>query len=368
LNGGELSVARARSSRHGFVTFPMLRSRGLAVVAVAVASSALAPACSKEPQATVLQELDFKKPEGLEAEFDRNTILDTASFLDADAIDATQIQRFLHRTPYARASFLETYQSNGVRAADAIARAARTYRLNPLVFLVYAQATQGLIGEANYPFPPERVEYVFRCGCLQGSNCLAELAGFDRQVDCLGRGFRVALDQMAANTVTDAGWGVDTTSTTLDNLKVTPTTEATAALYDHTPKVAEGSAGGTWLFWNLWNVYATGIDYAGPLGGATGGGWIGDPCASDASCGIGEGSTCATNYPDGLCTISCQGDCPSEPEQPQAFCADFKSSGGFCLPICNPGAPNCREGYKCVRLKRFGAISADDSETVCSVE
>ena len=342
--------------------------RGLGVVVVLGAALALAPACAKQANKGFFQDQDFLPPKGSvdKPVFDRNTIVETAALVDVEALDATLVQKFLHRTPYDRPSFLETYQSNGVRASDAIARSARTYRINPLMFLVAAQGAQGLIGEVNYPFPPERVEYVFRCGCLQGTDCLAELAGFDRQVDCLARGLRVALDQITADQVTTSGWGKDKTSITLDNLKVTPTTEGTAAIYDRLPRVAEGSAGGVWLYWNLFNVYAAGADYAGPIGGPAGGGWIGDKCTSSANCGL-EGATCATNYPGGVCTVSCKGDCPSQPDKPSSFCADFKTTGGFCLPICNLSAPSCRDGYKCVTLKKFGSTNASDSKAVCSL-
>lgn len=339
----------------------------LARLALSLTSAALASGCKSDETTTLLQEKDLVVPEGTESPFDKNTIVMTDAFTDVDGLDGTVVQKFLHKTPYDRPSFLETYQSNGVRASDAIARAARTYGINPLVFLVEAQATEGLVGEAEYPFPPERVEYVFRCGCLEGNNCIPELAGFDRQVDCLGRLLRVALDQIVQNESSAKGWGKDKTSTTLDGQKVTPTTEATAAIYDHRPRVSEGKGGGSWLFWNLWNVYAATIEYAGPIGGAGGGGWIGDRCTSAASCGIGEGATCATNYPGGLCTIPCKGDCPSQPDKGDSFCADFKTNGGFCLAKCNIGAPSCREGYKCLNLKRFGATSTNDAQTVCTL-
>jgi hypothetical protein len=302
----------------------------------------------------------------MEAHFDRNTIFDRASFEDIDGIDGEAVQNFLHKNAYDRASFLETYQSNGVSAANAIAVAARTYRINPLVFLVEAEAVQGLLGAVNYPFPPERVEYVFRCGCLTADNCLPELAGFDKQVDCLGRSLRVGLDAIAASQATTSGWGKDKTSTTLDGLKVTPTTEATAVVYDNNPRVDEGGGSGSWLFWNVWNVYAAAINYSGPIGGAAGGGWIGDACASVAGCGF-DMATCATNYPGGLCTVSCTGDCPSQPDKPESFCADFKTNGGFCLQVCNPGASACRDGYMCSRLKKFGAADNTTSMTVCTL-
>ncbi len=127
----------------------------------------------------------------------------------------------------------------------------------------------------------------------------------------------------------------------------------------------EGKAGGAWIFWNIYNTYALALDYAGPVGGVVGGGWIGDPCVTTAFCGIGDKQTCATNYPEGLCTVPCDGSCPDQPDKPPAFCADFKDNGGFCLPICNPNAPACRKGYKCVRLKQRGS---NGSQFVCTLD
>ena len=354
----------------------MCGARGLGLLLVVGALLAFASACAKKQESGFFQEEDFRPPKGSEdrgaepVAFDRNNIIETAALVDSLALDATLVQKFMHRTPYDRPTFLETYQSNGVRASDAIARAARTYRINPLAFLVAAQGTQGLVGEVNYPFPPERVEYVFRCGCLQGADCLPELAGFDRQVDCLGRQLRVALDAISTTEQTAGGWGKDKTSITLDNLKVTPANEATAVIYDRSPRVAEGSAGGTWFFWNLFRVYAAGASYAGPVGGAAGGGWIGDACAASPTCsGIGEGALCATGeYPGGLCTIKCTGDCPAGVDKPPSFCADFKSNGGYCLEVCNLSAPSCREGYRCVTTKKFGSLAASDSKPVCTIQ
>ncbi len=356
------------------------RGLGLPLLLLLGASLALTPACAKQTDKGFFQDQDFKPPKGEEGAdgadptdpvvFDRNDIVETAALVDSEALDGPLIQKFMHRTPYDRPTFLETYQSNGVRASDAIARAARTYRINPLAFLVAAQGTEGLIGEVNYPFPPERVEYVFRCGCLQGADCLPELAGFDRQVDCLGRQLRDALTAISTSDETASGWGKDKTSITLDNVKVTPANEATAVIYDRNPRVAEGGAGGTWFFWNLFRVYAAGADYSGPIGGATGGGWIGDACTTSPTCsGIGEGALCANgDYPGGLCTIKCTGDCPVGADKPESFCADFKTSGGYCLSVCNLTAPSCRDGYKCVTTKKFGSTAASDSKPVCTIQ
>jgi hypothetical protein len=319
-------------------------------------------ACGDDPPVTVLQPLDFAKPEGEVGPFDRNSIVDPLAFTDSESYDVAAVQQFLRMTPYGRPSFLETYQSNGVRAADAIVNVARQYRINPLVFLVFAQTTQGLIGERNYPFPPERVEYVFRCGCLQAKECLPALAGIDRQMDCLGRALRASIEEIRANETTSTGWGPDVVSLTLDNLKVTPDSDATAALYNRTPRVAEGQAGGTWIFWNVWNQYAEALGYFGPIGGGDGR-WLGEPCETEAMCSAVEGAICADNYPDGLCTVSCDGQCPTQPSKPASFCAKFGDGSHYCLPICNPAAPTCREGYTC---QLSPGVGNGEQEHVCS--
>ena len=343
----------------------MVRARVLSLLLLlGVAAFSLA-SCSEEETSTILQPLDTQKPEGGEQTFDRNTIIDKAAFTDSEAVDINQLAKFLEKTPYDRPSFLSTYQSNGVRAGDAIARAARTYRINPIVFLVFAQTTQGLVGERTYPFPPERVEYVFQCGCLASGDCLPELAGFDRQVDCLGRQLRVALDDIAKSQQTASGWGPEITTTTLDNQKVSPTNDATAAIYDRRPYVNEGSGGGSWIFWNVWNLYSLALDYAGPLGGLGNGGWIGDACTTDQTCGY-EGAICDTSpeYPDGLCSLSCTGSCPTPNDKPETFCVGFPS-GGFCFLVCNPQAAACRDGYECKNVLRFQASDQNDAKPVC---
>ncbi len=337
--------------------------RVLVTILALSACGAAAPACKASSSSGILPDQDFKLADGVDAQFDRNTILDDASFTDVEGIDVVLIQKFLHKSPYDSTSFLETYQSNGVQAADAIARTARTYHINPLVFLVYAETTQGLVSAQQYPFPPNRVEYVFNCGCFGPDNCLPELAGFDRQIDCLGRNLRKALDDITANGTTAGGWGKDATSLTLDGQNVTPSTNATATLYDHTPVLAQGAAGGMWLFWNVWQNYASGIDYAGPIGGGGGAEWIGDPCTASEQCGFQSG-TCATDYPGGLCTTSCQGDCPTQPDKPVAFCVAFKADAGFCFEICNPGAPACRQGYSCINVARYKG-NPGDTQHVC---
>jgi hypothetical protein len=352
---------------------PRFSSRIRAVVvtfAALVAACVVATGCAKAAEEkTVLQADDLTTDP--ELKFDKNEILDPASFTDTTQLDVSQIDDFLRHTPYRRACFLETYQSNGVPAEAAIMNSANKYRINPLVFLVRLEMAQGLIGEQFYPFPPARVEYVFGCGCANATTCAPDLAGLDRQLDCLGRALRTSLDEIKANGQTAGGWGPNKTLLTVDGQKVTPGDESTAALYQYAPVVGQGKSG-NWLFWNIWQKYSTALDYQAPVGGGPGAptAWIGDPCTADPLCDY-EGGICLNDArtPGGMCTLDCtNADCPNNPDHPATFCASFSNGGsttGRCLPVCNPGAPACRQGYKCIENvpKYNGAPS--DAKSVC---
>ncbi len=322
---------------------------------------ALLAACSKSPgENSVLQASDL---EGNGASFDGAEIVDSASFQDQGALDEAQVQALLQKTPYGAGSFLATYASHGVTAAGAIAVASERYALNPLVFLVRAQMDDGLVGESSYPSPSTRVEYAFGCGCIAPGQCDGVYAGFDVQVDCLGAALRESLDAVAAMGETDGGWGPGITSTTLDGVAVRPKDDSTSALYQYTPVVAQGQAGGNWLFWNLWRKYAAFARYGGAKG-APQGAWVGDACTASSACVFGgTAGTCATQFPGGLCTLSCTGSCPTATGEAQTFCASFGAQGGFCLAVCNPADPQCRTGYGCKSVAQAG--SSGTSKYVC---
>jgi hypothetical protein len=151
--------------------------------------------------------------------------------------------------------------------------------------------------------------------------------------------------------------------TTLGGKRVTPADASTAAIYQYVPSVAVGASGGTWLFWNLWNKYAAALKYAGAGGVVTPTATIGDSCTASGNCGY-DGGICATNYPGGLCTAACTGECPTVGTGPAAFCADFQTQGGYCLPVCNPSASACRTGYSCEQVAQFG--NATVGQNVCA--
>jgi hypothetical protein len=233
-------------------------SGALALLVIVIVASS----CAKAPtEASILQASDLTTASG---SFSPDEIVSLASFTDDATLSEAAIQKFLEQTPYGGPSFLGTYSSDGVRADDAIMAASAEYGLNPIVFLVRAEMNGGLIGLEVYPSDASRVEYVFGCGCADGaSDCDPALAGFDVQVDCLASALRESLGAIAASGHTDGGWGPGIAMTTLDGVRVTPADASTAALYQYTPAVDQGAAGGNWLFWNLWQKYASALGYKG---------------------------------------------------------------------------------------------------------
>ncbi len=335
--------------------------------ALATGVAAVVVACSSAPgEPSVLQSSDLVGGGG----FDANEIVASAAMQDPSTLGAAELAAFLRATPYGQPSFLSTYSSHGVSAVSAMVTAAETYALDPLLFLVRAEIDQGLVGASVYPTPASRVEFAFGCGCAGAGGCDPAYAGFDVQVDCLAAAIRESLDAVAAHGKTDGGWGPGIAGTTIDGVQVTPKDDSTASLYQYTPVVAVGQAGGNWLFWNLWQKYARALGYTGPSTG--GAGWIGDACssasaspsASASTCSYnGTVGTCATQFPGGLCTLACTGSCPSATGKAQTFCADFGAQGGFCLAVCNPADPQCRGGYTCESVKQVGDTTT--SQYVC---
>jgi hypothetical protein len=69
---------------------------------------------------------------------------------------------------------------------------------------------------------------------------------------------------------------------------------------------------------------------------------IGDPCTTDASCGIGR--RCDQSSKEGYCTITpCnEKTCPSS----ESICVTFENEATACMATCSETA-DCREGYYC---------------------
>jgi hypothetical protein len=309
----------------------------------------------------VLQPLDQEPAMGVT--FNPNEIIPYAAFIDSLSFSPSQIQQFLDMNPYGTTSFLSTYQSSGIFAADSIAEASTTYQINPIVLLVRAEVNGGLVGAETYPLPSQQVEYVFGCGCTTNTSCDPSFAGLDKQFNCLASTLRNSIDQIEATGQTAGGWAPGRSGKTLDSVNVTPADASTAALYQYDPIVGQGKSD-NWLVWNIWQLYTTFLSYVpppDPAADATA--QVGDPCIASADCAY-SGPLCWTgmNYPGGLCTGTCTGSC----ESMGAFCADF-TSAGYCLAECNPTDPaSCREGYSCTLIHEYMSSDPTAAANVCA--
>jgi hypothetical protein len=97
--------------------------------------------------------------------------------------------------------------------------------------------------------------------------------------------------------------------------------------------------------------------YSGPLG------FIGSPCSEDEDCGY-EGGLCLTeDFPDGMCSASCDQYCPDLDGHPVTFCVDGAGlgapglEGGYCVSRCDFeyfSASGCRDAYGCQIEARLG--------------
>ncbi len=69
---------------------------------------------------------------------------------------------------------------------------------------------------------------------------------------------------------------------------------------------------------------------------------IGDPCATDASCG--QGRRCDLSSKDGYCTVTpCnENTCPKS----ESLCVTFENEASACMSLCD-SADDCRDGYYC---------------------
>ncbi len=179
--------------------------------------------------------------------FDPNYIISDLDFFNEREMDADAIQRFLER----KGSSLSTYTDidiDGVkkRAADIIARAARTNGINPKILLVLLQKEQSLIENSS----PSQYNLDWATGFARCDSCLAS----DPKISAY-KGFVMQVEK--------AAWRKKYYTTNpeqfnfraglmrlVDGIPITPQNSSTAALYNYTPHLR-----GNFSFWKLWNKY-----------------------------------------------------------------------------------------------------------------
>ena len=189
---------------------------------------------------------DDAKADGAPARFDRNTIVSDAVFREP-SFDAATLQAFFERTPYGTRSWLADASVGDVPAAVAIVEAASARDLNPLMLVVRLQVEGSFVsGERD---PGARADYALGCGCAGG--CAGAVVGLEGQLACGAETLRGWYDASVDGSGT---WRAGAPAHSLDGLRVTPATHATASLYAYTPWVLT-DRGGNWLVWNVTRRY-----------------------------------------------------------------------------------------------------------------
>jgi MYXO-CTERM domain-containing protein len=221
--------------------------------------------------------------------FDKNHLLDDDVLMDDRAVTAEQIQAFLDRTPYGRPSPLAGYRDeNGAPAAVLLHDAAVSYGVNPITLLVRIEMENGLISAGALtdagasddaslatPVPSDvqaKIESAFHCG---------RVLGLEGQAGCATRAVARAMMLLEDGQEANGGWKRGAPLKTKDNVTVTPSNAATAAIYVYTPYVGESGGGakgtaGAAGHMGIWDLFAKALKYKGATCPADAGG-----CAAD---------------------------------------------------------------------------------------
>ena len=187
-------------------------------------------------------------------EFQAGRIIDDAVFTDWQSMNAGQIQEFLvaknsvclkdfrslslvdkNGDGTIQDSTTEQYGPETMSAAELIAAASRTYRINPKVILVTLQKEQGLITRQDCP--AWRYNTALGYGCPDTAPCNEAAFGFTRQIDYGAYHFRGFFD----DTLSSVPFGTGTYNiryspdVACGSSSVNIQNRATAALYSYTP-------------------------------------------------------------------------------------------------------------------------------------
>ena len=295
------------------------------------------------------------KADGVSAIFNRHEVVTESLFSDATAIDVATVQSFLEKTPYGKRSFLADERAGGRSFAEALVEVAVEHELNPLMLLVRVQVEQSLISRSTRP-SSHAVDYAFGCGCPDNRPCSPSFRGIDKQLACAAKVMRDKADESAAGV---GLWRAGHARKTLDNLTVTPTNHATAALYAYTPWVLQGQ-GGNWLVWNVTRRFVNHLH--AEIGVRND--FVGSPCASEDvdACTFssnGQQGFChefsaTEGFDTGFCSLGCAGLCPDRGTA-TTFCTELTEGEGSCLLRASAANQHCAQlpGTRAVEVDRF---------------
>lgn len=348
---------------------PGYLAASIALAACADAPAAEAPSYLDHPEAAEFAALDDGKADGSSAGL--ALIMTEAMFLDrAGLVDAARIQAELEDNVYGTRSWLADEKIGDETFAEALTRVAREYALSPLLILARLQIEQSLVSRVERP-ADRTVDRALGCGCHDGQACFDRFLGLENQLRCAAETFRKLYDM----SVDGSGWWrKGKTHKTLDGVRVTPASHATAALYAYTPWALPGR-GGNWLIRQLT------LKMAAHMGIAEG--FTGTPCTDGGACQFdhrdADGGLCLHDVfwvpGPSTCSVSCEGFCDDKSGHATTFCAqiggpDSDKPFGLCLSRAHTLNRQCARdaGTVAVKAARFlgesGAVEA--TTTVCA--
>jgi hypothetical protein len=348
---------------------PRLLALSIALVACADSPAADAPAYLDHPEAAELAALDDGKADGSGAGL--ALIMTDAMFLDPSGhVDAARVQAELEDNVYGTRSWLADEMIGEETFAEALTRVSREHGLSPLLVLARLQIEQSLVSRVERP-ADRTVNRALGCGCHDGQACFDRFLGLENQLRCAAETFRKLYDM----SVDGSGWWRKSKAhKTLDGVRVTPVSHATAALYAYTPWALPGR-GGNWLIRRLTLKMAA---HMGIFEGFTG-----TPCADGGACQFDHrdvvGGLCLHDAfweaGPSTCSVSCEGFCDDKGGHATTFCAEVgrltsDKPFGLCLSRAHTLNRQCARdaGTVAVKAARFlGESGATEAEaTVCA--
>ncbi len=210
----------------------------------------------------------FAPHQTLAFSFDKNYIISDTDMTNKNYLSAKGVREFLD----SKGSALADYKTKDVDGkdryvSDIISNVSKRYNLNPMLFLVLAQKESGAVTSSRVTASMDKwilgFGYCDSCTAKQA----ATYKGIANQFDSAGWQFRNRyLTDLENRGTTRSGWGPGKTKVTADGVAVTPTNNATAALYTYNPWVGAyggGSSryGANSLFSKLWQEWNPSITY-----------------------------------------------------------------------------------------------------------